>query len=321
MSPETIGKYRLQAPLGESGRGVVYRAEAQDTNQTVALKLLPAGKFPDPATRQKFLEQARAAVRLSHPNLRQLYEVGESGDTLYLAMEYLEGVTLKSLLVGGRVEAETALAWGAEIAEALAAAHAQGVVHGDLRPAKVIITGQGTVKLLDPGLWRLSPSAGVDLSGEEKLLELGLSAAAVAQLAPEQIRGREPDARSDLFALGALLDEMITGRNPFLGKDAVQTMHLVLRRAPQPASQLAPQVPGALDAVLARALEKEPKARFRSAAELAAALRAVAAGEELPAEAAKPVVVVRWTRSLWWGIAGLGAVLAAWFAYLALTRP
>ncbi|MFQ5695617.1 MAG: protein kinase, partial [Terriglobia bacterium] len=143
MSPETIGKYRLEAPLGESGQSVVYRAVASDTDQTVALTRVPGEKFPEAAARQKFIQEAHAAIRLSHPHLRQVYEVGESGDTLYLVMEYLEGASLKTLLVGGPVEVETALAWGMEISEALAAAHSRGIVHGHLRPGKIFITQQG----------------------------------------------------------------------------------------------------------------------------------------------------------------------------------
>ena len=321
MSPETIGKYRLVAPLGEGVRGMVYRAVAQDSNQPVALKVVPGEKFPDETARQKFLEEARAAAKLSHPHLRQLYEAGESGDKLYLAMEYLEGVTLKSLQVAGPTDAETALAWGAEMADALAAAHAQGIVHGDLRPTKIFITSQGTVKLLDPGLWRLAAPVGDDLSQEAKLNASGLSPATVAGLAPEQIRGKEPDARSDIFCLGTVLYELLTGRHPFIGRNLEQTMHWVLQHTPEPLSRLAAQAPAPLDTVLARALEKEPRARFASAADLAAALRAVAAGEELPAEVTKPVVVVRWTAPLWWGIGLVVLVLVAWFAFLALSRP
>lgn len=320
MSPETIAHYRLEAPLGESGRGVVYRAVAQDTNRTVALKVLTPERFATPAYRQKFLQEARKAAQLSHPNLRQLYEVGESGDRLYLAMELLEGSTLKNLLVAGALEMEAALAWGAEIAEALAAVHAQGIVHGDLRPARVFITTEGTVKVLDAGLWRLGVPVGVDLSQEAKLTGSGVRAAALAALAPEQVRGQEPDARSDIFALGRLLYEMATGLSPFADQNPLRSMYWVLDRTPAPPSQLSPQVPAALDAVLARALEKEPKARYRDASEVAAALRAVAAGEVVPAESARRVAV-RLTTPLWVGIGGVVALLVLWFLYLALTRP
>ena len=317
MSPDTIGNYRLEAPLGESGLGVVYRAVALDTGRVVAVKRVPPDKFADAAARRKFLEEARAAQRLSHPHLRQLYEVGESGDLVYLVMEYLEGVTLKSLLVSGRVEAETALAWGAEVAAALAAVHAAGVVHGDLRPSRVFVTSQGTVKLLEPALWRLGVPGGADLTQDPKL-----EPARAAAMAPEQLRGRQPAAATDIYQLGLLLYEMVTGRPPFLGRNVQQTVHWVLNRAPDP---VGPEAAG-LDAVLARALAKDPKTRLASAADFAAALRAVAAGEEIPAEVAKAagpavVVVVRWTSSLWWGIGALVALAVAWFAYLALTRP
>ena len=316
MSPDTIGNYRLEAPLGESGQGVVYRAVAADTGRVAALKLVPADKFPDAAARRKFLEDARAAQRLSHRHLRQVHEVGESGDRVYLVMEYLEGATLKSLLVSGRMEAETALEWAAEVADALAALHAAGLVHGDLRPSRVFVTSQGTVKLLEAALWRLGVPSGVDLTRDPKL-----EPARAAAMAPEQLRGREPGPESDIHGLGVLLSEMLTGRPPFLGRNVQQTVHWVLNRAPDPVGQ-----PAGLDTVLARALAKEPKARFASAADFAAALRAVAAGEEIPVEVAKAaapktVVVVRWTSSLWWGIGVIIALAVAWFAYLALTRP
>ena len=314
MSPETIGNYRLEAPLGESGQGVVYRAVAADTGRVAALKLVPADKFPDPAARKKFLEDARAAQRLSHPHLRQVHEVGESAGRVFLVMDYLEGATLKSLLVSGRMEAETALEWAAEVADALAALHAAGLVHGDLRPSRVFVTSQGTVKLLEAALWRLGVASGVDLTRDPKL-----DPARAAAMAPEQLRGREPGPQSDIHGLGVLLLEMLTGRAPFLGRNVQQTVHWVLNRAPDPVGP-----PAGLDAVLARALAKDPKARFAGAADFAAALRAVAAGEESPAAAAQaagPVVIVRWTSSLWWGIGVIVALAVAWFAYLALTRP
>lgn len=319
MSPETVGNYRLEAPLGESGHGVVYRATAADTGRVVAVKLLPPDKFPNAAARRKFMEEARAATRLSHPHLRALQEVGESGERAWLAMEYLEGVTLKSVLVSGRVEAETALEWAAEVAGALAAVHAAGLVHGDLRPSRVFITSHGTVKLLEPAQWRLAAPVTGDLTRAAAESGAPLPLAAVAALAPEQVRGREPSAASDVYALGTLLYEMLTGRAPFLGRNLQQTVHYILNRPPDPVG-----APPGLDTVLGRALAKEPKARYASAADFAAALRAVAAGEALPAEAApsaQPAVVVGWTASLWWGIAVLVALAAAWFAYLALTRP
>lgn len=318
--PESIGGYRLVAPVGQGRGGVVYRAVALENDQPVAVKIIPADKFPTPEAREKFLQEARAAQQLSHPHLRQLYEVGESDDQIYLAMEYLEGSTLKNLLVSGPLEANTALEWGAEIAEALTTAHAQGVVHGDLTPTKVFITQQGTVKVLDAGLWRLAVPTGVDLSQETNLQESGLPATAVAGLAPEQIRGQEPDAHSDVFGLGTLLYEMVTGRNPFADRNPTQSMYWVLHRAPAPPSRVSPQAPAALDAVLARALEKEPQNRYDSVAEVGRALRAVAAGEKIPAGSAKRVVV-RLAAPFWLAIAVLLLLLVVWFAFLALTRP
>ncbi|MFQ5778772.1 MAG: serine/threonine-protein kinase [Terriglobia bacterium] len=320
MIPESIGQYRLEGPLAESREGMLYRAVAQDTGLPVALKLVAADWFPSDGEREEFLQDAQAATKLSHPHLRQLYEVGESGGQLYLAMELLEGATLRSLLVGGPLESEAALAWGGEVAEALAAAHAAGVVHGSLTPAKVFITRESGVKVLDAGLWRLGTPARVDLSQEENLNQSGVPAALVAALAPEQIRGQEPDARSDIFALGTLLYHMTTGRNPFADANRVQAMHWVLGRTPPAASQLVPAMPAGLDELLSRALEKDPRGRYPDAGEAAAALRAVAAGEELPHVPARRVAL-RLTAPLWVAIGAAVILLVLWFLYLGLLGP
>lgn len=320
MIPESIGPYRLEGPLGDSREGMVYRAVAKETGRPVAVKLVAAERFASDAAREKFLQDARATTQLVHPHLRQLYEVGESGDQHYLAMELLEGATLKSLLVGGPLESEAALAWGGEIAEALAVAHAAGVVHGALTPAKVFITKESGVKLLDAGLWRLGTPAQVDLSQEANLSQSGVPAALVAALAPEQIRGQEPDARSDIFALGTLLYHMTTGRNPFADASRVQTMHWVLGRTPVAASQLFAATPAGLDELLARALEKDPRARYPDAGQVAAALRAVTTGEELPHLPARRVAL-RLTAPLWIAIGAAVILLVLWFAYLALLGP
>ncbi|HSC77737.1 MAG TPA: serine/threonine-protein kinase [Candidatus Acidoferrales bacterium] len=332
MIPDRINQYRVVAPLGQGRVGIVYRAEDTTDGRAIALKLVPASHFAAPESKQKFLEEARAAAGLAHPHLRQLYDAGESGDQVFLAMEYLDGSTLRSLLVGGPVEPETALAWGAEIADALAAAHAEGVAHGELTTGKVFITEQGMIKLLDAGLWRLEVPSGRDLRDAAALSESGLEPLAVAVLAPEQIHGAEPDARTDLFALGAVLYLMTTGVQPFADDDANQTMHWVLGRQPEPPSRVNSAVPATLDTVVARLLEKEPARRLASAAEAAAALRAVAAGEPLPASVTEPAPVVATavvaesrpaakSRLLYW-VAG-GVVLAGllWLLYQRLVQP
>ncbi|MGH9862390.1 MAG: serine/threonine-protein kinase [Candidatus Acidiferrales bacterium] len=330
MIPQTVGNYRVTGPLGKGSTGVIYRAARRDSNLPVALKAVEAARLPTAEARQQFIEEAESALLLTHPRLRQLYDVIESEGNLYLALEYLDGATLKNLLVSGPVALEAALAWGAELADGLAAAHEHGVVHGELTPAKVFVTQEGTVKLLDPGLWRLAVPTGVDLSQEANLEQAQLLATTVAALAPEQIAGNEPDDRSDIFALGALVYQMVTGRNPFLEPSLTDTMHCVLQRTPEPVSQLIPQAPVALDAVLAKALEKEPEKRYSSAGELAGALRAVAAGEEVPRpempppepppEEAAVEQAKRLTLPYLIGIGGLALLLVIWLLYLALTR-
>lgn len=326
MIPETIGNYRILGPLGQGSTGVVYKAVRQGENQPVALKLVNPGRFASVARREQFVREARAATEITHPHLRRLYEVGESDDRLYLAMEYLEGSTLKNLLVSGPLATETAVAWAAEIAAGLAAVHEAGVVHGELIPTKVFVTRDGSVKLLDAGLWRLTVPSGVDISQEDTLRAAQLAAGLVGGLAPEQVRGSEPDARSDVFALGTLIYEMVTGRHPFAEASPTASMHRVLEREPEPVTELSPEAPPALSTVLARALAKEPAARYPSAVKMAVALRAVAAGEELPAEEVEEEVVVeqaveKATSPLWWAIGAAVLLLVLWFLYLALFRP
>jgi serine/threonine protein kinase len=315
--PEKIGKYRIMGPLGQGSTGVVYQAEHEETQQKAALKVVPVDKFASAEARDKFVEEARAAAEVSHPNLRQLYEVGEAGSDLYLAMEHLEGSTLRALLVSGPVELASALAWGAELAEGLAAAHEAGVAHGELVPGKVFLTKDGGVKLLDAGLWRLALPGGVDLSLESNLRVSKLTPAMVAALAPEQIKGAEPTASSDVFSLGTLLYQMVTGQQP---TSPVDTMQCVLGRTPPLAGEL---IEGAvaLDPLLARALAKDPKQRRTSAKEIAAGLRAAAAGEPLPAGVAEEMAAEaagRTTSRLWWAIGIVVLLLVLWYAYLAL---
>ncbi len=333
MIPETIGKYRVVAPLGQGRVGIVYRAEDTESGRAVALKVIPASHFGSPEAKQKFLADAQAAAAVTHAHLRQLYEAGEAGDQIYLAREYLDGSTLQNLLLGGRLEPETALAWAVEMTDALVAAHAAGLVHGELTPKKVFITQESTVKLLDAGLWRLSVPNGRDLSQGEKLEEAGTTSAMLAELAPEQIRGAEPDARTDLFALGVALYQMTTGDNPFLDVETYQTVQWVLGRTPPPPSEVNPKAPWALDEVMARLLEKDPRMRLQNANDAAAALRAVAAGEPLPASVTeRPVIPVPVpaeaaapapkSKLAYWLVAG-GAMLAAvlWFLYRMLGQP
>jgi serine/threonine protein kinase len=332
--PETIGKYRVVAPLGQGRVGIVYRAEDAESGRKVALKLVPGSHFPTLEAKQRFLADAQAAQMLSHPHLRQLYEAGESEDQLFLAMEYLEGSTLKTLLSSGPVEPEAALGWGAEIADALAATHAAGIAQGELTPGKVFITEQSVAKLIDTGLWRLEVPSGRDLTQPDAGLGSAIDPAVVAALAPEQLRGGEPDPASDLFMLGVVLYQMAAGGQPFLDADAAQTMHWVLGRAPDPPSRVNPRMPEALDAVVGRLLEKDPRVRLQSAAEAAVALRAVAAGEplaasvteppEIPVEAAPVPEAAPAAKSnlAYWLVAG-GVVLAGllWFLYRTFAQP
>jgi serine/threonine-protein kinase len=323
VTPDTVGRYRLLTPLGGTPEQRVYQAVAQDTNQPVALKLIALDSLPNYKARGRFLEEARSSTRLTHPGLRRIYEVGRQDDHVYLVMEYLEGAPLRSLLLAGPVAVETALAWGAEMAEALAAAHAKRLAQGQLGTTKVFITSQGTVKLLDTGLWRAAIPVGTDLTREEQLVEK-LDPTTVAVLAPEQLRGQLPDARSDIFALGTLIYEMVAGLSPFADPSPRQAMHWVLERTPAPVSEFRREASVALDGILEQAMAKQAKERFKSASEFSRALSKVARHEPQPfspmiESEAEPVAGSR--PLLWVGIGAVLLLLALGVAYLTWVRP
>lgn len=321
--PKAIDKYRIVSPLGEDAHGVLYRAVAEGSEETVALKLLPPDAFPNENVRKLFLAETRALAEVTNPHLRQVYEAGTTNSGIYVAMEYLQGSTLRNLLVAGPLEVLAALEWTAEICEALEALRTQGMLHGYLRPEKIFITTRGHAKLLDAGLWRLKLPVGLKLSDKKILSVSGLDPVVVGGLAPEQLRGQPPTPRSDIYGLGLVLYELLTGQNPFAHTRAAQSMHWVLGRTPPPPGQLRPGVPPALDEALRRALSKDPEERFDSAPEFAAALRSVRI-EKVEEELAAPVAVPslwKLTAPLWVAVGGAIVLLVLWFLYLALTRP
>ncbi len=327
MIPKTVAGYHVEGPLGQSATGPAYKAARQADGQPVVLKVVPPGRLVSAAAREKFLQEARAATALDHPHLRRLYEVGEFEDKLFLAQEYVDGSTLRNMLVGGAIATETALEWGLEIAEGLAAAHAAGLIHGELVPGKVFIGRDGSIKLFDVGLWRLAVPTGIDLTNETNLNMVRLPVGTIASLAPEQLAGGEPDTRSDVFAFGLLLYEMVTGHHPFAEAQVADTVHCLLHRQPPHASDVVAGLSPSLDSLLARALAKNPEDRYPSAAEVAEALQKVAAGEELapwedPAVAASlERAAGRAARRYWWAIGAAVLILVLWFLYLSVFRP
>jgi Tol biopolymer transport system component/tRNA A-37 threonylcarbamoyl transferase component Bud32 len=317
LSPGTrLGPHEILEPLGAGGMGEVYRARDTRLDRTVALKVLPTHLSDNQELRQRFDREARTISQLSHPHICALYDVGHQDGIDYLVMEYLEGETLSDRLTKGPLPTEQVLRYGVQIADALDKAHRQGIVHRDLKPSNVMITRSG-VKLLDFGLAKLratGPSgafSGVSAlrtQTEATLTAQGTIVGTFPYMAPEQLEGREADARSDIFALGAVLYEMATGRKTFVGTSPASLIAAILGSTPPPISTVQPMTPPALDRVVKTCLEKDPEDRWQTAHDVKLELQWIAEGGSqvgLPAQ----IVARRRTREhLGWIVA---AVLAA----------
>jgi eukaryotic-like serine/threonine-protein kinase len=283
--PHIIGRrlshYRVLAPLGEGGMGVVYRARDEHLDRDVAIKVLPPGTIADEAARRRLRREALALSRLQHPHLLAVYDFDSAEGVDFLVMELVPGTTLAGRLRGGPLHEAEVLRIGTQIAEALAEAHERGIVHRDLKPGNVMLTPQGEVKVLDFGLARqVGPAAAAVLSGT--LTDAQALVGTMPYMAPEQLLGREVDARSDVYALGVVLYELATGHRPF---EEVQSFALggqILNQAPVPPGERRAGLSRAFDAVVTRCLAKDPGERFATAAELAVALGGCAAAAALP---------------------------------------
>ena len=311
-----LGPYEVSSLLGAGGMGEVYRARDTRLDRTVAIKVLPAQLAGSPDLRQRLEREARAISALNHPHICVLHDLGRQDGIDYLVMEYLEGETLAERLKRGALPLEQALRHGIEIAEALSVAHRQGIVHRDLKPGNVMITKSGT-KLLDFGLAKLrpvrnDPPSGSALSAlptqDGPLTTEGSLVGTVPYMSPEQLEGKEPDARADIFALGAVLFEMVTGQRAFTGKTQASLMAAILTSDPTPVSALQPLAPTALDHVVGKCLAKDPDDRWQDAHDLASELNWIAEGGT--AVAAPPVAGRRRREWLAWGAAAALAVAA-----------
>ena len=267
MIDQQVSHYRILGKLGGGGMGVVYEAEDLKLGRHVALKFIPENLAGDPKSLERFTREARAASQLNHPNICTIHGIEDNNGHPFIVMEKLEGESLKAHIAGNPMKLEEVLDVGVQVADALLASHAKGIVHRDIKPANIFLTPTGQVKVLDFGLAKLVQNPGAE-DADQSLTAVGIIPGTAVYMSPEQARSETVDARSDLFSFGVVLYEMSTGKKPFHGNNSLLTLDAVLHQKPTPPRDLNPKIPIELQGIIGKAMEKDRKHRYQSAMEM-----------------------------------------------------